>query len=142
MTEEIKQSSVDLHRELTDLQGEKFLNQSKEKRTPEELSKLSRDQIRAVLPAMTLGEALSITLGNKHDCENMAESAKFHRLLAKVNNKNMTGSGEWKADKIELKDLKDCLDSIKPIPNQFGLSVVLHGQIYNMIDEYLLKVLS
>jgi hypothetical protein len=62
--------------------------------------------------------------------------AKLQRLIVKIRNKLQSGKGEWMIEKQELLDLKEVFDKIDPKDMQTSL----HGQIYNKIQDLLIKV--
>lgn len=137
---------IKLSEGLVNSQNKPLKDATQETRSAEHLEKLTQQERLDGLPTMTFGQALSLILGSKRDCKNMAETAKFSRLIAKINNKNITGKKEWDATALELKDLKECLDGIVPIKSQqiadpgFDLNILMHGQVYNRLEEYLTKL--
>lgn len=134
---------VDLKQVLRNMNGDPFKSSAKDKRSQEELSKLSLEEIERVLPDLTLGEGLSQVLGSKSDCKDIEETAKFFKLHAKISNKNMTAKGKWDASVNELEDVVECLKTFKPnAETRMTLSVMMHGQIYTIMDEYLTKIKS
>ncbi len=109
---------------------------SKETRSQEELQKLSQVDVIKGWPPLTKGQVLLGLINSKSNCENLEEMAKLQRLLVKIRNKSLTERGEWKANKEELLDVKAVFDKT-PMDQ---LNINLHGQIYNEIQDLILKV--
>lgn len=129
---------VNLKTVLRNMNGDPFKSSAKDKRSQEELSKLSLEEIERVLPDLTLGEGLSQVLGSKTDCKDIEETAKFFKLHAKISNKNLTSKGIWDASIKELEDIVECLKTFKPnAETRMNLSVMMHGQIYSIMEEFL-----
>ena len=109
---------------------------SKETRSQEELQKLSQADVIKGWPPLTKGQIILALINNKSNCENLEEMAKLQRLLVKIRNKSLTERGEWKMNKDQLLDVKAVFDKT-PMDQ---LNINLHGQIYNEIQDLILKV--
>lgn len=119
---------------VTNPDGSPAKDASKETRSQQDLSKLSQSEIMKSWPPLTVGITL-VGLINSRKPENTDEMSKLSRMLTKVRNKMLTDKGEWKIDQQELLDLMEIFDKADPKT----LNVSLHGQIYNKIQDLLLK---
>ena len=131
-----KTTSFLLNDAVTNADGTIAKDGSKETRSQAELQQLPQADIIKGWPPLTKGQILLGLINNKSNCENLEEMAKFQRLLVKIRNKTLTERGEWKVSKDNLLDLKSVFDKT-PMDQ---LNVNLHGQVYNEIQDLLLKV--
>jgi len=115
--------------------GTNLKDGSKEDRSPEDLKKLTPAQVLAPYPDFTVGAAL-IGLINTRKPENVEEMSKLSRLLGKVRTKMLTDKGQWQVEKQEILDLQEIFTKSKPET----LSVNIHGQVYNKLQDLLIKV--
>jgi len=121
---------------VTNPDGTPLKDASKENRSQEELTKLKPLQILASYPDFTVGQALVGLINSKRNLESMEEISKLSHLLAKIRNKMLTDKGEWHIEKQELLDLQEIFTKADPKT----LNVNLHGQVYNKIQDLLIKV--
>ena len=119
---------------ITNIDGSPAKDGSKENRPQEVLNKLTNSQILASWPALTIGQALMGLINSKKP-ETVEEMSKYSVLLTKIQNKMLTAKGEWHTEKQELLDLQDVFKKADPKT----LNVNLHGQIYNKIQDLLIK---
>jgi len=121
---------------ITNPDGTTLKDGSKENRSQVELAKLTAKEILASYPDFTIGKALIGLISNKKNVKDIMEAAKLERLSVKIRNKMLTDKGEWQVDKQELLDLKEIFDKTEPAT----INVNLHGQIYNKLQDLLIKV--
>ena len=121
---------------VTNPDGTTLKDGSQENRSQVELQKLTPKQILESYPDFTIGKALIGLISNKKNVKDMMEAAKLERLSAKIRNKMLTDKGEWQVDQQELLDLKEIFDKTDPTT----INVNLHGQIYNKLQDLLIKV--
>jgi len=121
---------------VTNPDGTPLKDASKETRSQEVLSKLTRKQILDSYPDFTIGIALIGLINNKTNVKDMMQAAKLERLSCKIRNKMLPANGEWKIDKQELLDLVEVFNTA----DTTTISINIHGQIYNKLQDLLLKV--
>lgn len=119
---------------ITNVDGSPAKDGSNETRSQEELAKLNQKQILASWPDLTIGQTL-LGLINSKKPETVEEMSKYSVLLAKIQNKMQTAKGEWHIEKQELLGLQDVFKKADPKT----LNVNLHGQVYNKIQDLLIK---
>ena len=85
------------------------------------------------LPSYNSGIGRISLINNKKNCKDLEEMAKMSRMIVKIRNKMTTAHGEWTITKDELLDIEDVFKSAPPAE----LSVQIHGQIYNKIQDLL-----
>lgn len=121
---------------LINADGSDIKDGQNDKRPQEELAKMTMIQRMEAWPPLTIGNALLGLINNKKNIENVEQMATMQRLLVKIRNKLQTNKGEWNIEKSELMELKAIFDKMDPKEMQ----VNLHGQMYNKINDLLLKV--
>lgn len=131
-----KTAKLELKAALINADGSDIKDGQKDKRPQEELAKMSMVKRMEAWPALTFGTALLGMINNKKNIENVEQMATLQRLLVKIRNKMQTAKGEWNIEKGELLDLKALFDKMEPKDMQ----VNLHGQMYNKLQDLLLKV--
>ena len=84
-------------------------------------------------PPLSTGQALLGLINNKRNCKDLEEMGKMQRLLTTIRTKLHTGNGAWNVNKEELLEVENVFKTA-PIAE---LSVNLHGQIYQKIQDLL-----
>ena len=114
--------------------GKPIKDASGEKRSKETLQKLTPVQIASGLPDFTVGQAL-IGLMNAKESPSVDQLSKYSRLTTKIRDKIELDKGEWSVEQKDLLDLQEIFKEADP--KHFNVNT--HGQIYNKIQDLLIK---
>lgn len=133
-----KTTTLKLKESLINADGSDIKDGQNDKRSQEELEKMTMIKRMEAWPPLTMGNALLGLINNKRNIENVEQMATMQRLLVKIRNKLQTAKGEWNIEKGELIELKTIFDKMDPKEMQ----VNLHGQMYCKILDLLLKVVD
>lgn len=124
-----------LHDVIINPDGTHLKDASKETRSQEELVKLTPEQIVSSYPDFTVGMTLIGLINAKQNVKSVEEMSKLSTLLTKLRNKTLTNKGEWHVEKNELLELQTIFTNADPKT----LSVNVHGQVYNKIQDLLIQ---
>lgn len=134
MTE--KTTKLELKSTLINADGTPIKDGQNDTRKQEDLIKMTIQERMVAWPELTFGTALLGLINNKKNVENIEQMATLQRLLVKIRNKMGTAKGVWDIEKGELLEIKAVFDKMDPKEIQ----VNMHGQMFNKIQDLLLKV--
>ena len=87
---------------------------------------------------LTFGDALLEVFSRKIKPANFSDAADMKKWHSRFYNRTLTEKGSIELDKDELKEIKEILDT-KADPAQ--IEVIIDGEVYKLITDYLDKVL-
>lgn len=128
-----EKTTLKLKESLTNPDGSPAKDSTGQNLSQQELFAVKPNEMKTWLN-LTIGQTLMALINNRKP-ENIEEMSKLQRLLSKIRNKMLTNKGEWQIEKQELLDLQDVFNKSDPKT----LNVNLHGQVYNKLQDLLIK---